>query len=1524
MSCIITYKGKKYSEEQFKEYFINNKQEFATSIAKNKDVIDSFKRKMEDIDYVFSQSPELASIGTKAQYLQYLSTIFKTSKVKDIVYHGSPKSKLEKVEGISFWTNEKGNAYAYNIERSNDNSEGFVTSAIVNIKNPYIHQEDVNSRFATTTPKDLIDSAKSKNADGAIWKDVEDIGGRETQIVVFEQEQIHILGSKQDIDGFKEFVNKTQPLYSVDKNAKIKLKHFTDYVGLNKKTLSPQQKINVAQRVEKYNKLNQTGHYVKFSRVGESMNYTWEVNQNWKDFDPTQGRLFNQLAPSKPSAERIEALDNKLKQILSNLGITVEDYNKHKESNGVDAIGVFKIVDGLVRIAVDEQKANETSLAEETSHFIVDMMSNRPLAERLLGLMRENDYYKTVLGTDLDAYIDAYNGNKEMLVKEAAGKLLAQAIVANFKQENLNIPEQHLNILQRLWNYVKNLFKSVDRKDLNKAIAETYGEVAEQFMKGDLEFMDAITLGSDITMYQISDSALNGLKAALNKARESSAKRLNVYKKKGIKSTAAIEETSLRKLEDLYEKQDYMSSALHVAEHARYMFTHVTTRTKELKKAIENLDVVGNDALLSLASTLRGMKSFADSYLPMLKEIQSEVADILEDEPDNVDYKKIDDIITDVVKKAEKLDKRYLEMARPLWAKYLTPFLYDGPITEENILQALKEGGKDITFVQRFIDSMAASGMPILQILDVAVKDAKQEARDESYNSIKELIQQRMDLEKSGIKDTKWMYEVKKDGSLSGNNVYKYNYGDWYDAKEAEGKRILDTIRKANKNIKLSDNDADLLDEIFANSELDLQYRKLWSSWYKNNSQANPYAREIIDAKKKQLIPEEFDEWYNENTSVSEYNGRVYYIRELSVPAKKYRNKQFDEIQSNPAKKKYYDHYMNLKEEQDSKLPQNQRLGRLAPQTRTDLVEKIKSSGSIREVGRNIKESFTEAFQNVEDETEINSRFKVTDENGKPVYFLPIHYTTKIKDTRNLSTDSTESLAAFISTTNDYYKMSKIIDILELGRDVISNIQLQEFDANGNVIKESIDVLGKKIAKAIKVDPKTSNMRARLDDYFKMNIYGMTRSEGTDYNIFGFKVNSEKMWDFLAKYTSVTNLAFNIYSGIQNPLIGNANIRIEAISGQFFGQKALAIADKKYWSNLAQNVANLGSRNAKDFISLWGEKMEVFQDYSREMKELNMDRHTLAQKLISNDAMYFNQNSGEHQLQFRTSFALAYETKLKDKDDKDITLLDAFDTVGNKLVLKSGLKKQDGSAFTEMDLRAWKRKQNSINNSMHGIYNDQDLLAIQQYGIMRNVLMFRKFVRPGYNRRFRKQMYDYERQSFVEGYYRTLSRFAGNLVKDLKRGQFLLTAHWAELTQQEKQNIMRGLADVGYIMAAAIFVNAILPMIGGDDDDDDWAIQMAAYQANRMLAELSFFIDPRQTIAILKSPAAGIESVNGAINLITKAANPWYGYEEISRGRWRGYTRVEKAAYEAVPVLKTVSDWAWPSDKLIYLKLNNR
>lgn len=243
MSCIITYKGQKYSEEQFKEYFINNKQEFVTSIAKNKDVIDSFKRKMEGINYVFSQSPELASIGSKAQYLQYLSTIFKTSKVKDIVYHGTENKELKKFydnlrSGIHFGTLKQAEGRRRATDFEFKNNAKFIP-VIIDLKNPLktkdFDWEKAGNAFVMWQPGDdlshvdfteyLISSGiikeeeiqqaegdfdliNKKGYDGVIYKN-EGAGEAtgEDSYAVSKSKQIHILGSKEDIEGFKEFIS---------------------------------------------------------------------------------------------------------------------------------------------------------------------------------------------------------------------------------------------------------------------------------------------------------------------------------------------------------------------------------------------------------------------------------------------------------------------------------------------------------------------------------------------------------------------------------------------------------------------------------------------------------------------------------------------------------------------------------------------------------------------------------------------------------------------------------------------------------------------------------------------------------------------------------------------------------------------------------------------------------------------------------------------------------------------------------------------------------------------------------------------------------------------------------------------------------------------------------------------------------------------------------------------------------------------------------------------------------------------
>ena len=146
----------------------------------------------QGVDFVFEQNTELASIGTQEQYSQYLDTIFPNSKVKDIVYHGTTNEKL-----ISFetYTNEiipNIVHFSKNIKDAEFFSEGIkVISAIINHNNPVISKED----FDNTSEENYNKLLEQGTFIGAGFEHV-----------VRDKSKIHILGSKQDIEGFRKFI----------------------------------------------------------------------------------------------------------------------------------------------------------------------------------------------------------------------------------------------------------------------------------------------------------------------------------------------------------------------------------------------------------------------------------------------------------------------------------------------------------------------------------------------------------------------------------------------------------------------------------------------------------------------------------------------------------------------------------------------------------------------------------------------------------------------------------------------------------------------------------------------------------------------------------------------------------------------------------------------------------------------------------------------------------------------------------------------------------------------------------------------------------------------------------------------------------------------------------------------------------------------------------------------------------------------------------------------------------------------
>ena len=160
---------------------------------------------------VFNDNKTLSSIGTQAQYSAYLDTIFPDSKVKDIVYHGSPnifdefsdefKGKntgTNRPIGVYFTPNNKIATFLYqgtSQEKFDEQglryrekiNSGKVYAALLNFD--YIKEGD---NFIHE--KDLIDEY---DTEGLLEYDA---------YVAKNKEQIHILGSKQDIEGFRDFV----------------------------------------------------------------------------------------------------------------------------------------------------------------------------------------------------------------------------------------------------------------------------------------------------------------------------------------------------------------------------------------------------------------------------------------------------------------------------------------------------------------------------------------------------------------------------------------------------------------------------------------------------------------------------------------------------------------------------------------------------------------------------------------------------------------------------------------------------------------------------------------------------------------------------------------------------------------------------------------------------------------------------------------------------------------------------------------------------------------------------------------------------------------------------------------------------------------------------------------------------------------------------------------------------------------------------------------------------------------------
>lgn len=1096
--------------------------------------------------------------------------------------------------------------------------------------------------------------------------------------------------------------------------------------------------------------------------------------------------------------EHNESLNDKLRSILAEKGVSVGALTDLEERMGINGVTEFnkaqKTAEGtiqLIRIAKGEK--GEMALPEEFAHFALAALgSDNLLANRLINLVAQDNLAKEILGDEYWAYNNRYAGNKVKLAKEAAGKLISKHLT------NSNIPNKsYKNLLSRVVTSIKNFFRNISESSIQRAMREadnTAGNIAKGILNGSI--IDQIKL-ENITeteeFYNLEERVQRD-KDLLESIRNSELKRYHIYKGRHKSESFSVAQEALIKNIESHIAQDTIIEGIY--EYIQETLTTLKNLSERLKQIVED----PNASLNKKASVLRDIRNYFYSYEFIYDEV---LKALLEEgsESDNRYGERVKVAVESTIVLLRTLKSNYEKAAMPLFVEFIKPYIGDGitvpfgkykgaTFTAEEIV---KKARQDISFFDRWLDSMADSSNYVLKILDQAVKESKEMARLDTISISKEIKAAAVLLEQAGYKDTEWMFERNSNGKVTENYISKTS-------------------------------------------------------------------------------------------------------------------KQYEDLSD--AQKAYYNTIIDIKAQLDSYLPPNYTSLLNSVKIRKDLLERVKGAENLTEGAKQIWKNVKDQFVRRGDDTEFGDRAALKDFEGRRVQMLPIYY-TKIREGESLddiSLDVTSTMIAYAAMANDFREMNKIIDILELGRDVMNdNFKVEEQRGDSSLV-ERITELGRTVESKVFKNQKDARILARLDDFFEMQVYNnYMADEGTFGNS---RIDKAKSANFVNKATALSNMALNVLLGISNVATGKVMMRIESFSGQFFNETDTLIADRIYGTSMPAFLGQIGKRVKTNKLALWSELFNIPQEYEKQIKEVNWDRKNWFSRMLGGSPLFFLTNAGEHWMQHRTSLALANRYKMKDPNGKEVSLWDAMEVVfidpnnealGAELKVKEGYTKLDGSQFTKKDVFKFSRKCAAINEKLHGIYNNLDKSAVQRVALGRMGMLYRKWIKPSLNRRWKRTNYNFDLEDWNEGFYLTLTRFLNGIRKEVAQGHFNFKAQYKELTEYEKQNMRRAFTEVGHFMLIAL---ALALIDWSDGDDDNYMLKMLEYQMRRLYTEIGVFVPGPQmfqeALRITKQPAAGINTIEKSLDTLG-ILNP-YNYEEllggedavVKQGRFKGHNKATK------------------------------
>jgi hypothetical protein len=577
------------------------------------------------------------------------------------------------------------------------------------------------------------------------------------------------------------------------------------------------------------------------------------------------------------------------------------------------------------------------------------------------------------------------------------------------------------------------------------------------------------------------------------------------------------------------------------------------------------------------------------------------------------------------------------------------------------------------------------------------------------------------------------------------------------------------------------------------------------------------------------------------------------------------------------------------------------------------------------------KQALSELTQTQADEYDDESGFMVyTDYSEGETLKAPTPYRAKLKENDQSYDLHTIGLLHSIMAKNNQEK-SKVQSALVIISEVMKEKNYPQLDGlnNQKIDKQNNLPVTEKGSKSKELQKVFSIAENRL--------FGITTKDSGSVKILGKEVEVNKLAKSSLKYFGSVALVFNYANSIINLGTGSVSNLIEAVGGDLYDYKDYVAAKKLYGFDLKNIMADMGANVQTSKTNLF---MNFFNAMGPNALNVVFEKGSKMEALSNMNSLRPLANMGEHMMQANVMYAVLHSIKVQNKNgtwidvngkstkdkNKAASMVDMITFKKNKkggqeMVIHPSVKNTSFTTTGKQEdiILETRNLIRSKIDELQGQYTDDIHSHSQRYMLGKMGFFLRKWMIPGYVRRFRgltnsfkpadkelseaESFYSQDQKKNMEGYHVSTMRFFAKIINDTREDTFNVVKSWNGLTTSQKSGVKKTAVDVAFMIAVSIAYG----LLEGDGDIDDEDVFLA-YLLRRQQSELLFFTDPRESFKVAQTPTAAVGNLKNIIK-VTNHILPWNWGEKYETGKYKGELKIRHRLKKLVPNVKGTEDF---------------